>query len=64
MKRVEWCNVFFQGCLSAHGQHAVVVQRVFADAFLCFDLQFETRTELDVSLNVLAYKTALLEQRF
>ena len=63
MKRIERSNVFFQGCLSANGQYAVVVQRVFADAFLCLDLQFETRTKLDVSLYILTHKTALIEQR-
>ena len=63
MKRVEWSYVFFQGCLSANGQHAVVVQGVLADAFLRLDLQFETRTKLDVSLYILVHKTAFIEQR-
>ena len=38
MKRVEWSYVFFQGSLSAYGQYAVIVQRVFTDALLRLDL--------------------------
>ena len=64
VKCVEWSYIFFQGCLSAYGQHAVVVQCVFADAILCLDLQFEACTKLDVGLYVLPHKTTLIEQRF
>ena len=63
VKRVEWSYIFFQGCLSANGQNTVVVQCVFADAFLRLDLQFEACTKLDVCLYILAHKTALIEQR-
>ena len=63
VKRVEWSYILFQGCLSANGQHAVVVQCVFADAFLRLDLQFEACTKLNVCLYILAHKTALIEQR-
>ena len=62
MKRIKRSYIFFQCGLSANRQYTVIVQSVFADAFLRLDLQFKARTELDVSLYILADKTALIEQ--
>ena len=61
VKSIERSYIFFQGSLSANGQYTVIVQGVFADAFLRLDLKFETRTKLYIGLYILPHKTALVE---